>query len=151
MNPVIDPSLTYLSGSDIMRIFELALKCGFKFGILDQIVKQIENNNIEVVFKDLKDLNGMMVLGYEKHIFINNKNSELEQTHTLLHELGHDYLHCTNRFNCFFVCSDSFIDYEEMEADYFAFSIADDYLKSHCRWNFLKIGARMGEKNFQQT
>lgn len=149
MNPVIDPSLTYLSGSDAIRIFELALKCNFKFGILDQIIKQIEDNNIEVVFKNLKDLNGIMVLGYEKHIFINNTRSELEQTHTLLHELGHDYLHCTNRFNCFFVCSDSFIDYQEMEADYFAFSVSNSYLKEHIRWNFLKIGARMGEKNFQ--
>jgi len=149
MNPVIDPNFTYLSGTDMIRIFEIALKYGLRFSLLDQIVEWIENENIEVVFRDLRDLSGILVIGYEKHIFINNHISDVEQTHALLHELGHNYLHLTNRFNCCFICSDSYIDYQEMEADYFAFSVADDYLKQHCRWNFLKIGTRVGEKNFQ--
>lgn len=134
-----------MSGATIINILEKAMKYGRKYSTVDQILLQAEKAGVEVNFLNLESLSGVMVIGKKTHIYVNNQLSEIEQAHVLLHEKAHYELHAINRFCTMFVCRDSLIDYQEMEADYFAYLLSDDYLKRHCKWNFFRDGV-----NFQK-
>jgi Zn-dependent peptidase ImmA (M78 family) len=148
MDSVIDSSLTLMSEVDLLRISKIVKKYGWIFSTIDQLTSAAENTDkIDLTFRDLHQIRAMTVKYNDKiYIGVNSALSEIEQVRSILHEVGHNVLHSYNQHSYIFICTDRFINYREMEADYFAILAVDHFIKVHCCWNFLIKGARIGEK-----
>jgi len=146
MNVAIDLSLTYLCLSDTERIKKKAIKYGEEYLSLDRLLFRVENVGVNVSFHQMYQARAAAVrINGEMFIGINSELSEAEQIKSILHECGHCILHAYNQQLFHFICSDSFVNYREMEADFFAFLCSGDWIREQCHWSFFRQGARIGE------
>lgn len=145
MNIVIDSSLTPLSSKNIERIKAKAKEYCEKIYSLDQLLLNAERLGIIVSFQQFFEVRAMLV-NIKDYLFIgvNCQLSEAEQVKSILHEIGHLVLHAYNQQLLRFICVDDYINYRDMEADFFAFICCDEWIRKSCQWSFLRKGTEVG-------
>lgn len=102
-----------------------------------EALKLAEKEGITVEFYDLRGFKGVLAQRRgQTYLGVNQKLREAEEVKTILHELAHYFFHWNNRFRPIFLCQEYTINYEEKEADFFAWCLMGEDWRDNLSWKF---------------